>query len=174
MSCQNLSAWGSKSRVVPTSFGALKMAAFETPVPTFADWGKGQCGPDGWCLIAPDPRYAETIAQYGHLTWLLTDCDGNGHLWAEDCGQYAMVHGAAGQRFAWLCMAAQRGYEGDYAEPSDSNYPAGTPAGVELAASTAARALDAGANAADDLLTMDTGAKQAVDTLLEDLEGNET
>ena len=42
-----------------------------------------------------------------------------------------------------------------------------------LAASTAARALDAGANAADDLLTMDTGAKQAVDTLLDDLEGSE-
>ena len=36
----NLDVWGSKSRVVPTSFGALKMAAFETPVPTFADWGK--------------------------------------------------------------------------------------------------------------------------------------
>lgn len=174
LNCQNLSAWGSKSRVVSTSFGALKMAAFETPVPTFADWGRAECNADGWCVIVPDPRYAETIAQHGQLTWLLTDCDGTGHLWAEDCGQYAIVHGAAGQRFAWLCMAAQRGYEGDYAERSDSSYPAGTPAGVELAASTAARALDAGENAADDLLTMDTGAKQAVDTLLEDLEGNET
>lgn len=174
LNCQNLSAWGSKSRVVSTSFGALKMAAFETPTPTFADWGRAECNADGWCVIVPDPRYAETIAQHGQLTWLLTDCTGSGHLWAEDCGQYAIVHGAAGQRFAWLCMAAQRGYEGDYAERSDSSYPAGTPAGVELAASTAARALDAGENAADDLLTMDTGAKQAVDTLLEDLEGNET
>lgn len=88
LNCRNLNAWGSKSRVVPTSFGALKMAAFETPLPTFADWGKGQCGPEGWCLIALDPRYAETIAQHGQLTWLLTDCDGTGHLWAEDCGQY--------------------------------------------------------------------------------------
>ena len=174
LNCQNLSAWGSKSRVVSTSFGALKMAAFETPVPTFADWGRAECNADGWCVIVPDPRYAETIAQHGQLTWLLTDCDGTGHLWAQDCGQYAIVHGAAGQRFAWLCMAAQRGYEGEYAERSDSNYPAGTPAGVELAASTAARALDAGANAADDLLTMDTGAKQAIDTLLDDLEGNAT
>lgn len=42
-----------------------------------------------------------------------------------------------------------------------------------MAASTAARALDAGADAAEDLLTMDTGANLAVDTLLEDLEGNE-
>lgn len=42
------------------------------------------------------------------------------------------------QRFAWLCMAAQRGYEGSYADRSDSSYPAGDPAGIELAASTAA------------------------------------
>ena len=173
LNVHNLDVWGEKSRVVPTSFGALKMAAFETPVPTFADWGKGQCGPEGWCLIALDPRYAETIAQYGQPAWLLTDLDGTGHLWAEDCGQYAIVHGAAGQRFAWLCMAAQRGYEGSYADRSDSSYPAGDPAGIELAASTAARAQEASTDAAADLLTMDTGAKQAVDTLLDDLEGSE-
>ena len=173
LNVHNLDVWGSKSRVVPTSFGALKMAAFETPVPTFADWGKGQCGPEGWCLIALDPRYAETIAQHGQPAWLLTDCDGTGHLWAENCGQYAIIHGAPGQQFAWLCMAAQRGYEGSYADRSDSSYPAGTPAGIELAASTAARAQEAGTDVAADLLTMDTGAKQAVDTLLDDLEGSE-
>ena len=173
LSCRNLSAWGSKSRIVSTSFGPIKMAAFETPTPTFADWGRGECGPDGWCLIVPDPRYAETVAQHGQLTWLLTDCDGTGHLWAEDCGQYAIVHGAPGQKFAWMAMAAQRGYEGEYAEPSECNYPAGTPAGIDMAASTAARALDAGADAAEDLLTMDTGANLAIDTLLENLEGNE-
>ncbi len=173
LNVHNLDVWGEKSRVVPTSFGAVKMAAFETPTPTFADWGKGQCGPDGWCLIALDPRYAETIAQYGQPAWLLTDLDGTGHLWAQDCGQYAIVHGAAGQRFAWICMAAQRGYEGSYADRSDSSYPAGDPAGIELAASTAARAQEASTDAAADLLTMDTGAKQAVDTLLDDLEGSE-
>ena len=173
LNVHNLDVWGEKSRVVNTSFGAVKMAAFETPVPTFADWGRGECGPDGWCLIALDPRYAETIAQYGQPAWLLTDLDGTGHLWAEDCGQYAIVHGAAGQRFTWLCMAAQRGYEGSYADRSDSSYPAGDPAGIELAASTAARAQEASTDAAADLLTMDTGAKQAVDTLLDDLEGSE-
>ena len=167
LNCRNLNAWGSKSRVVPTSFGPTKMAAFETPLPTFADWGKGQCGPEGWCLIALDPRYAETIAQYGQPAWLLTDLDGTGHLWAEDCGQYAIVHGAAGQRFAWLCMAAQRGYEGSYADRSDSSYPAGDPAGIDLAASTAARAQDESTTAADDLLAMDTGANETADILLE-------
>ena len=173
LNVHNLDVWGSKSRVVNTSFGAVKMAAFETPTPTFADWGKGQCGPEGWCLIALDPRYTETIAQYGQPAWLLTDLDGTGHLWAQDCGQYAIVHGAAGQRFAWICMAAQRGYEGSYADRSDSSYPAGDPAGIELAASTAARAQEASTDAAADLLAIDTGAKQAVDTLLDDLEGSE-
>ena len=167
LNVHNLDVWGSKSRVVPTSFGALKMAAFETPLPTFADWGRGECGPDGWCLIALDPRYAETIAQYGQPAWLLTDCDGTGHLWAENCGQYAIVHGAPRQQFVWLCMAAQRGYEGSYADRSDSSYPAGDPAGIDLAASTAARAQDESTTAADDLLAMDTGANETADILLE-------
>lgn len=167
LNVHNLDVWGEKSRVVPTSFGTLKMAAFETPLPTFADWGKGQCGPEGWCLIALDPRYAETIAQYGQPAWLLTDCDGAGHLWAENCGQYAIIHGAPGQQFVWLCMAAQRGYEGGYADRSDSSYPAGEPAGIDLAASTAARAQDESTTAADDLLAMDTGANETADILLE-------
>ena len=170
LNVHNLDVWGEKSRVVPTSFGALKMAAFETPVPTFADWGKGQCGPEGWCLIALDPRYAETIAQYGQPAWLLTDCDGTGHLWAENCGQYAIVHGAPGQQFVWLCMAAQRGYEGGYADRSDSSYPAGEPAGIDLAASTAARAQDESTTAADDLLAMETGADETADILLDESE----
>ena len=171
LNVHNLDVWGSKSRVVPTSFGALKMAAFETPLPTFADWGEGQCGPEGWCLIALDPRYAETIAQYGQPAWLLTDCDGTGHLWAENCGQYAIVHGAPRQQFVWLCMAAQRGYEGSYADRSDSSYPAGDPAGINLAASTAARAQDESTTAADDLLAMDTGADETADILLDESEG---
>ena len=170
LNVHNLDVWGSKSRVVPTSFGTLKMAAFETPLPTFADWGKGQCGPEGWCLIALDPRYAETIAQYGQPAWLLTDCDGAGHLWAENCGQYAIIHGAPGQQFAWLCMAAQRGYEGSYADRSDSSYPAGTPAGIELAASTAARAQEAGTDVATELLEIDTGADETADILLDESE----
>ena len=165
LNVHNLDVWGEKSRVVNTSFGAVKMAAFETPTPTFADWGKGRCSPDGWCLIALDPRYAETIAQYGQPAWLLTDLDGTGHLWAQDCGQYAIIHGAPGQCFAWLCMAAQKGYEGGYAEPSECNYPAPMPEGEDLAAITAARALDSSADAADSLLT-DTNAKLNTKNLL--------
>ena len=170
LNCQNLSAWGSKSRVVPTSFGTTKMAALETPIPMFSDVGFGECGPDGWCLIMPDPRYAETIAQNGRLIWMLTDCTGNGHLWVEDLGRYAIVHGAAGQRFSWMVVSAQRGYEGEYAEPSDCNYPSGTPAGADYAASEAARAFDRDTEAADALLGVDTETDSLIDTLLEETE----
>ena len=170
LNCQNLSAWGSKSRVVSTSFGATKMAALETPIPMFSDVGFGECGPDGWCLIMPDPRYAETIAQNGRLIWMLTDCTGNGHLWVEDLGRYAIVHGAAGQRFSWMVVSAQRGYEGEYAEPSDCNYPSGTPAGADYAASEAARAFDRDTEAADALLGVDTETDSLIDTLLEETE----
>ena len=62
-------------------------------------------------------------------------------------------------------MTAQRGYEGEYAEPSECNYPAGTPAGIDMAASTAARALDAGASTADDMLNAESAKTD--DTLLE-------
>ncbi len=168
LNCQNLNAWGSKSRIVPTSFGPTKMAAFETPIPMFADIGHGECGPDGWCLIVPDPRYAETVAQNGRFIWLLTDCTGNGSMWAEDCGQYAIVHGAAGQHFSWMAVSAQRGYEGEYAEPSECNYPSGMPAGADYAASEAARASNRDEEVADALLDIDTGADSVIDTSLEE------
>ncbi len=168
LNCRNLNAWGSKSRIVPTSFGPTKMAAFETPIPMFADIGHGECGPDGWCLIVPDPRYAETVAQNGRFIWLLTDCTGNGSMWAEDCGQYAIVHGAAGQLFSWMAVSAQRGYEGEYAEPSECNYPSGMPAGADYAASEAARASNRDEEVADALLDIDTGADSVIDTLLEE------
>ena len=119
-------------------------------------------------MIMPDPRYAETIAQNGRLIWMLTDCTGNGHLWVEDLGQYAIVHGAAGQRFSWMVVSAQRGCEGEYAEPSDCNYPSGTPAGADYAASEAARASNRDEEVADALLDIDTGADPVIDTLLEE------
>ena len=49
--------------------------------------------------------------------------------------------------------------------------PAGDPAGIELAASTAARAQDESTDAAADLLAMDTGADETADILLNESEG---
>lgn len=166
LNVQNLSAWGSKSRVVRTSFGAVNMAAFETPIPTFADWGRGVCDGNGQCILVPDPRYAETIAQAAGLTYLLTDCDGSGALWAQDCGDCAIVHGRPGQAFAWLAMAAQRGYEGIYAELADVGAPPAIVPGADMAeeATNTARAEEG--TTADDLLRQDDDGKDIIDILL--------
>lgn len=123
ISCQSITIWGGdKSRVVPTSFGPLKMAAFETPEPTFADSGSGVCDSDGICHIDLDPRYAETIDSRKAMQWLVTPASA-GTMWVEktDCG--VCVHGQPGQAFDWLCMGAQKGFAGGYAERCDNDPP---------------------------------------------------
>lgn len=123
ITCQSIMIWGGdKSRVVPTSFGPLKMAAFETPEPTFADSGSGVCDSDGICHIDLDPRYAETIDSRKAMQWLVTPASA-GAMWVEkaDCG--VCVHGRPGQAFDWLCMGAQKGFAGVYAERCDDDPP---------------------------------------------------
>lgn len=115
VSCQNLSAWGSKSRIVPTSVGSVKMAAFETPEPCFADSGSAQLDENGLCLLELDPVYSETVDRTKTLRWLVTPTS-NGTAWAEKRGACAMVHGTPGMTFDWMCIGAQRGYADVYAE----------------------------------------------------------
>ena len=122
ITCQNLTVWGDKPRVVPTSYGALKIAALETPEPTFADVGSGRCGEDGTCYLSPDPRYAETISKTADARWSVTPTS-PGALWVERLGQDAIVHGAPWQTFDWACYCVQRGYDGVYAEVSDAKQP---------------------------------------------------
>lgn len=126
ITCQNLTVWGDKPRVVPTSYGALKIAALETPEPIFADVGSGQCGDDdGTCYLSHDPRYAETISPTCDARWSITPTS-PGSIWVEHRGQDAIVHGAPGQTFDWVCYCTQRGYDGIYAEISSSKQPQGT------------------------------------------------
>lgn len=123
VTCQHLVAWGDGQRqVVNTSFGPLKMAAFETPEPTSADSGSGICDSNGTCHIDLDPRYAETIDSRKAMQWMVTPTSA-GDMWVEkaDCG--ACVHGKPGQSFDWLCMGAQKGFSGAYAERCDNDPP---------------------------------------------------
>lgn len=124
ISCQDLNAWGDKSRVVPTSFGNLKIAALETPEPAFADSGHARCGEDGLCYLTPDPRYAETIDRHKALQWLATPT-APGALWVETIDGGALVHGQPGQTFDWLCLGAQAGYAGEYAALHTGDPPKG-------------------------------------------------
>ena len=123
--CQNLNAWGSKNRIVPTSVGNVKMAAFETPEPSFADSGSAQLDENGLCLLELDPVYAETVERNKSLRWLVTPTS-EGAVWVEKRGACAMVHGVPGMTFDWMCIGAQRGYSDVYAERCYDSHPTPT------------------------------------------------
>lgn len=122
ITCQDLTVWGHKNRAVRTSYGALKMAALETPEPTFADSGSARCGEDGTCYVEIEPRYAETVDRRRALQWLVTPTS-PGAMWVEAVDSGAVMHGTPGQAFYWLCLGAQEGFSGEYAEPSEVNKP---------------------------------------------------
>lgn len=124
ISCQSISVWGGgKSRVVPTSFGPLKMAAFETPEPTFADTGSAVCDETGICCLVLHPKLAETLSLFQQLKWLVTPT-APGTLWVEKQPDgAALVHGEPGQTFDWLCMGAQAGFDAQYAEQTEYDPP---------------------------------------------------
>ena len=124
ISCQSINVWGGgKSRVVPTSFGPLKMAAFETPEPTFADTGSAVCDETGICCLALHPKLAETLSAAQQLKWLVTPT-APGALWVEKQPDgAALVHGEPGQTFDWLCMGAQAGFDAQYAEQAEYGPP---------------------------------------------------
>lgn len=124
ISCQSINVWGGgKSRVVPTSFGPLKMAAFETPEPTFADTGSAVCDETGICCLVLHPKLAETLSAAQQLKWLVTPT-APGALWVEKQPDgAALVHGEPGQTFDWLCMGAQAGFDAQYAEQAEYGPP---------------------------------------------------
>ena len=126
VSCQNLNAWGSKNRIVPTSVGNIKMSAFETPEPSFADSGSAQLNENGLCLLELDPVYAETVERNKSLRWLVTPTS-EGEAWVEKRGACALVHGTPGMTFDWMCIGAQRGYADVYAERCYDSQPTATP-----------------------------------------------
>ena len=122
VNCQTLHAWGSKDRIVLSSVGNIKMAAFETPEPSFADSGSGQLDADGLCLIELEPLYADTIEQDKVIRWLVTPT-AHGAAWIEKRDRCALVHGTPGLTFDWMCIGAQRGYGDIYAERCYDSQP---------------------------------------------------
>ena len=124
VSCRALDCWDSsqKSGVVQTSFGNLKIIAFETPEPTFADTGSGICDENGLCFIVPDPRFGEVISSGTTPRWQVTPTS-KGNVWVEKRGANAIIHGAPGMTFDWMCMAPQKGISAQYAEPTDNDPP---------------------------------------------------
>ena len=125
----NISCEGTKSRTIRTAhFGARQLDAFETPLPTFADYGMGRLDESGVCYIRIDPVFAETVNPDYLPTVFLTKY-GEGDVWAEERGRESItVRGTPGLRFAWEARYMQANcYQGrlrvkDFAE-ADKDAP---------------------------------------------------
>lgn len=119
ISCESLSAWGSKERVVQTPFGWLAMQAMESPEPLFCDAGSGVLDGGGLCRIVLTPEYEAAVSRTMARRWLVSPVGAPAALWAERTDDGALIHGPAGAAFDWLCLAVQRGFEGCYAERAE-------------------------------------------------------
>lgn len=100
----DLHVTGEKNRVIATKdFGKRLLSAFETPSPTFSDYGVGEIGDDGLCYIPIDPIFSETIDDFARPVIFLTPY-GRGDLHVNEektTKDVFVVQGTSGLRFSW-------------------------------------------------------------------------
>lgn len=106
----SISIHGEKPRVVMTDdFGMIKMHAFETPTPMFADIGFGVIGDDNKCYVSIDAELAEVCADSQYQVFL--QGLGSDVRLVEKESTYFVVYGTPGTKFDWYITLLQRGYE---------------------------------------------------------------
>ena len=105
---------GSKPRTIDTkSYGARQLISYETPSPTFGDYGTGYIDDTGVCYITIDPIFAETIDTCKAPTVFLT-CYGEGEIWYDEINSNAeclVIRGSRGLKFSWEARYAQIGLD---------------------------------------------------------------
>lgn len=103
-----ISVSGQKDRIIRTdNYGTRCLGAYETPVPTFSDYGNAILDDSGVCYIIIDPVFAETINIYYAPTVFLTKY-GQGDIWVDDVStNIAVIRGTPGLKFAWETRYAQ-------------------------------------------------------------------
>ena len=144
VTCQNLSAWGEKSRIVrpasvPSRWPRWKRQSRPLPTAARAAVTRTVCATARTTRATPRPLTAARRCE-----WLATPTS-PGALWVEGIDGGAVVHGQPGQTFAWLCLGAQAGYAGSYAEPCHDDPPKPEdPGRVLLGISTASRSATSG------------------------------
>ncbi len=93
-----------KQRVIKTkSYGKRGLNAYETPLPTFSDYGKGKIAADGFCFIEIDPVFSETVV-LSHKPVVFLTKYGQGDVWVDDdksTNTVIVVSGTPGLSFAW-------------------------------------------------------------------------
>lgn len=101
---------GSKNRLIKTkNYGNRLLDAYETPTPTFSDYGIGRIDDGGNCYIAMDPVFLETVTKKTPIVFLTKY--GPGDAWVNiDDTNHDIVHicGTPGLRFAWEARYEQR------------------------------------------------------------------
>lgn len=113
---------GRKDRIVKTSFGLTRIGAYETPKPSFGDYGTGVCDKNGECFVTLNPRFAETVSSTYNPIWQITPYS-EGNIWVEEVGNSAVIHGSPNQKFSWFVTVPQKDYECEYAETEGAIEP---------------------------------------------------
>ena len=99
-----LSVTGSKNRIINTNnYGKRCLEAYETPMPTFSDYGKATLNKNGECYIIINPIFAETVNTDYEPTVFLTKY-GVGDIWVDDertSHDVIVVCGTPKLKFSW-------------------------------------------------------------------------
>lgn len=103
LSADSLTVSGEKTRIIETKdYGTRCLDAYETPSPTFADYGIGTLNEDGICYIVIDPIFSETVNPDYMPTVFLTKYGKDGDIWVENITRDSvLVCGTPGLKFAW-------------------------------------------------------------------------
>lgn len=110
---QNLMVTGSKSRIVETTKGLIKMNAVESTIAVFEDFGSSEINDNGECTINFDPLFMETVNTSNDYYCFLTPYDtSDAHLTISQKTQdYFIVKGPPKTKFDWRVTVKQKGYE---------------------------------------------------------------
>ena len=126
----NISCTGTKDRTMTTAhFGKRQLDAYETPLPTFSDYGMARLDGDGIAYIVIDPIFAETVDKHFLPVVFLTKY-GDGDIWVDSIEHDTVtIKGTRGLKFAWETRYAQanagvgrlRIYDFDYQDLDDES-----------------------------------------------------
>jgi hypothetical protein len=111
----DLEVLGNKNAVVPTSRGAKKVYAQESPESWFEDFGSGKLEA-GECTVELDPLFLETVtvdSDHPILVFITpTEPMGNFHVRKDDDSFTVVAEGRGSlATFDWRVVAKRRGYE---------------------------------------------------------------
>lgn len=122
----DLDVSGSKNRVVKTeNYGQRCLSAFETPMPTFSDFGEAILDANGVCYITIDPIFAETVMPDYRPIIFLTKY-GQGDVWVDDentMHDILVIRGTPGLKFSWEARYQQKAIHPERLKIADFDRP---------------------------------------------------